>query len=71
MKEIKENFTSTVNDIVIEIILKVKASVIEALKEKTLKNAETLKLGYLIWKKLGVNKTSKLGEITLKYIAYQ
>ena len=37
LKDIKENFASTVNDIVTESILKVKDSVIETLKEKTIK----------------------------------
>ena len=74
LKNIKERFTSTVNYIVTESILKVKDSVIEALKVENIKlqkSVKTLKLDYLIWKKLQINTTSTLGGITLKYMAYQ
>ena len=37
LKDIKENFTSTVNDLVMGSILKVKDSIIEALKEENIK----------------------------------
>ena len=53
MKDIKKSFSGTVNDKVTECILKVKDSIIEALKEENIKlqkNVETLKLGYFIWK---------------------
>ena len=72
LKDIKENFASTVNDIVTESILKVKDSIIEALREENIKlqkNVKILKLGYLIWKKLQINRTGILGGITLKYMA--
>ena len=74
LKDIKESFASTVNDIVTESILKVKYWIIEALKEENIKlqkNVKTLNLGYSIWKKLQINRTSALGGITLKYMAYQ
>ena len=72
LKDIKENFASTVNDIVTESILKVKDSIIEALREENIKlqkNVKIVKLGYLIWKKLQINRTGILGGITLKYMA--
>ena len=37
MKDIKESFASTVNDIVVESILKVKNSIIKTLKEENIK----------------------------------
>ena len=37
MKDIKESFASTVNDIVVESILKVKNSIIKMLKEENIK----------------------------------
>ena len=52
-------FASTANHIVTESIINLP------------KNVKTLKLGYLIWKKLQINMTSTLGEVTLKYMAYQ
>ena len=74
LEDIKETFASTVNDTVTESILNVKDSIIETFREKNIKlqkNVETLKLGYLIWKKLQINMTRTLGERTLKYMAYQ
>ena len=40
MKDIKESFASTVNDIVVESILKVKNSIIKTLKEENIKLKE-------------------------------
>ena len=37
MKDIKESFASTVNDIVVESILKVKNSIIKTVKEENIK----------------------------------
>ena len=74
LEDIKETFASTVNDTVTESILNVKDSIIETFREENIKlqkNVETLKLGYLIWKKLQINMTRTLGERTLKYMAYQ
>ena len=74
LEDIKETFSSTVNDTVMESILNVKDSIIETFREENIKlqkNVETLKLGYLIWKKLQINMTRTLGERTLKYMAYQ
>ena len=74
LEDIKETFASTVNDTVMESILNVKDSIIETFREENIKlqkNVETLKLGYLIWKKLQINMTRTLGERTLKYMAYQ
>ena len=74
LKDIKETFASTVNDTVTQSILNVKDSIIETLREENIKlqkNVETLKLGYLLWKKLQINMIRTLGGITLKYMAYQ
>ena len=74
LKDIKESLANTVNDIVTKSILKVKDSIIEALKEVLSfkkKNVKTLKLGYLICEKLQKDRTSILGGIILKYMAYR
>ena len=77
LKDIKESLASTINDIVTKSILKVKDSIIEALKEENIKlkkkkkNVKTLKLGYLIREKLQKDRTSTLGGIILKCMAYQ
>ena len=77
LKDIKESLASTINDIVTKSILKVKDSIIEALKEENIKlqikkkNGKTLKLGYLIREKLQKDRTSTLGGIILKCMAYQ
>ena len=77
LRDIKESLASTINDIVTKSILKVKDSIIEALKEENIKlqikkkNVKTLKLGYLIREKLQKDRTSTLGGIILKCMAYQ
>ena len=78
LKDIKESLASTINDIVTKSILKVKDSIIEALKEENIKlqikkkkNVKTLKRGYLIREKLQKDRTSTLGGIILKCMAYQ
>ena len=78
LKDIKVSLASTINDIVTKSILKVKDPIIEALKEENIKlqikkkkNVKTLKLGYLIREKLQKDRTSTLGGIILKCMAYQ
>ena len=77
LKDIKESFASTVNCIVTKSTLKVKDSIIKSLKEENItlqkkkKKVKTWQIGYLIWKKFQLNRTSTLAEITLKYMTYQ
>ena len=63
MKELRENFASIVNDIVTESILKMKDSIIAALKEKNIKLQKMWNLEARLFdlKKLQISRASVLG----------